>query len=81
MVGEGLTLGQRRFAEQHHASPGAAAGSDGDLLFFYVEDEFGTTRWLVGRDGAAVEQVTFRTYPTSVPDVRFDGDALLLAAA
>jgi hypothetical protein len=75
-----LTPAQQRFAEQHEASPGGSAGADGDLLFFYSEGDFGTTRWLVNGDGFAVEQTTFRTYPTRMPEPRFEADMLLLAA-
>jgi hypothetical protein len=57
---ETLSREQRRFGEEHEATPGMHAGGRGQLVFFYRHERSGTHRWLVDADGEVVDFVSLR---------------------
>ena len=48
-----LSREQRRFAEEHEATPGMHAGERRQLVYFYRHEHSSTHRWLVDPDGAS----------------------------
>jgi hypothetical protein len=55
-----LSREQRRFAEEHEATPGMHAGERRQLVYFYRYQDASTHRWLVDPDGAIVDFVSLR---------------------
>jgi len=55
-----LSREQRRFAEEHEATPGMHAGERRQLVYFYRYEDSSTHRWLVDPDGAIVDFVSLR---------------------
>jgi hypothetical protein len=55
-----LSREQRRFAEEHDATPGMHAGERRQLVYFYRYEDSSTHRWLVDTDGEIVDFVSLR---------------------
>jgi hypothetical protein len=55
-----LSREQRRFAEEHDATPGMHAGARRQLVYFYRYEDSSTHRWLVDPDGEIVDFVSLR---------------------
>ena len=55
-----LSHEQRRFAEEHEATPGMHAGERRQLVYFYRYEDASTHRWLVDPDGEIVDFVSLR---------------------
>lgn len=55
-----LSREQRRFAEEHEATPGMHAGERRQLVYFYRYEHSSTHRWLVDPDGEIVDFVSLR---------------------
>jgi len=53
-----LSPEQRRFAEEHRATPGMHAGSRRQLVYFYRYEDASTHRWLVDPSGEIVDFVS-----------------------
>lgn len=52
-----LSQQQRRFGEEHRATPGMRAGTRQQLVYFYRHEHASTHRWLVDADGEIVDFV------------------------
>ena len=53
-----LSQEQRRFAEEHEATPGMHAGERSQLVYFYRHERSSTHRWLVDSHGEIVDFVS-----------------------
>jgi len=55
-----LSSAQLAFAKRMQATPGVRGTIEPGTVFFYREDKWNVSRWLVDADGQVLEATTFR---------------------